>query len=528
MKKVTLDKTTLTIDEKTSGYINITNGNGWYSVTRNNANVSVHPNGSTGYRVYGEKVWSSVLNIRDSAGKVVSVSVVVRENIKNLVVTWFNQSRSWVEWEIINFTTTSWNGNYTITSSNTNVASVSINSTLWNGSITLKTPGSTTITLKDGKAKSVSMNISVKQKYDVKLWVIYDVKSTSNKWVWWLQFKVSGNNLWIISEIWVQFTNSNWVIEKQSLKIQQDGIYMVAYSNDSCKWCSNFKPYYTIWWATNIANANDSWENEENEYIENEYVYEWENDEIEENQKEEWQVEIASATYWADFSWMIYILWFWKSLFSYKQKVVDIKDKYGEGASILISLIPLVWEWYDILTLLWMKDPITGEKLTKLDTWLTLAWLITWAWSWAWARKIWKEWLEKIAKELWMTSDEIIKIATDVISEYKFSTIDEFIVSADKLKLDNFLKVVKIKIEFTPLWRWHTWRYTPNNLNEKLALEQSISNAKNWKILNVTMTDSRWLGKDGWVKMSQNINWIEVHYVYNTKTRLIDDFKFKN
>ncbi len=80
MKKVTLDKTTLTIDEKTSGYINITNGNGWYSVTRNNANVSVHPNGSTGYRVYGEKVWSSILNIKDSAGKVVSVSVVVREN----------------------------------------------------------------------------------------------------------------------------------------------------------------------------------------------------------------------------------------------------------------------------------------------------------------------------------------------------------------------------------------------------------------------------------------------------------------
>jgi filamentous hemagglutinin len=42
------------------------------------------------------------------------------------------------------------------------------------------------------------------------------------------------------------------------------------------------------------------------------------------------------------------------------------------------------------------------------------------------------------------------------------------------------------------------------------------------------MTDERWHFEDGWVKMSQNINGIEIHYVFNSNTKLIDDFKFKD
>jgi filamentous hemagglutinin len=41
------------------------------------------------------------------------------------------------------------------------------------------------------------------------------------------------------------------------------------------------------------------------------------------------------------------------------------------------------------------------------------------------------------------------------------------------------------------------------------------------------MTDSRWPAKDGWVKMAQNINGVEVHYVRNSVTGDIDGFKFK-
>ncbi|WP_387468393.1 DUF637 domain-containing protein, partial [Photorhabdus sp. RM323S] len=78
-----------------------------------------------------------------------------------------------------------------------------------------------------------------------------------------------------------------------------------------------------------------------------------------------------------------------------------------------------------------------------------------------------------------------------------------------------------------PLGLGSTGRNTPANLNEKLALEQAISNPNSGRQLPVPMTDKRWPASDGWVKMSQNINGIEVHYVRNTKTGAIDDFKFK-
>jgi len=41
------------------------------------------------------------------------------------------------------------------------------------------------------------------------------------------------------------------------------------------------------------------------------------------------------------------------------------------------------------------------------------------------------------------------------------------------------------------------------------------------------MNDPTWPGSQGWVKMSQNVNGVEVHYVENTVTGEVDDFKFK-
>ncbi|TQL39442.1 hypothetical protein FB564_4696 [Salinispora arenicola] len=40
------------------------------------------------------------------------------------------------------------------------------------------------------------------------------------------------------------------------------------------------------------------------------------------------------------------------------------------------------------------------------------------------------------------------------------------------------------------------------------------------------MTDPRWMGSDGWVKMAQRVNGIEIHYVRNTITGQVDDYKF--
>ena len=44
---------------------------------------------------------------------------------------------------------------------------------------------------------------------------------------------------------------------------------------------------------------------------------------------------------------------------------------------------------------------------------------------------------------------------------------------------------------------------------------------------NKALSDSRWLDSDGWVKMSNNVDGIEIHFLYNNITGAFDDFKFK-
>lgn len=70
------------------------------------------------------------------------------------------------------------------------------------------------------------------------------------------------------------------------------------------------------------------------------------------------------------------------------------------------------------------------------------------------------------------------------------------------------------------------------NLREQLAIEQAIANPLGGRqIRSIIMNDSRWLASDGWVKMEQVIQSggregpTIVHYVYNTITGAIDDFK---
>ena len=76
-----------------------------------------------------------------------------------------------------------------------------------------------------------------------------------------------------------------------------------------------------------------------------------------------------------------------------------------------------------------------------------------------------------------------------------------------------------------------TGRRTPNNLNEQLAMKQSISNPLAGETLPIKMTDARWLGSEGWVKMQQTFTYANgsnstIHYVLNDALSLIDDFKF--
>ena len=84
-----------------------------------------------------------------------------------------------------------------------------------------------------------------------------------------------------------------------------------------------------------------------------------------------------------------------------------------------------------------------------------------------------------------------------------------------------------------PLGRGSTGRTIPKNLTEQLAMKEVMSNPdpnlNDGKILyRPIMTDPRWPSEEGWVKVAKNVNGVEIHYVWNEKLNLFDDFKFKN
>jgi RHS repeat-associated protein len=71
-----------------------------------------------------------------------------------------------------------------------------------------------------------------------------------------------------------------------------------------------------------------------------------------------------------------------------------------------------------------------------------------------------------------------------------------------------------------------TGRTEAASLAEQLAMQAAKSNPAAGRVLEVTMSDARWPASAGWVKMAQNVNGVEIHYVYNARTGLATDFKF--
>ena len=67
------------------------------------------------------------------------------------------------------------------------------------------------------------------------------------------------------------------------------------------------------------------------------------------------------------------------------------------------------------------------------------------------------------------------------------------------------------------------------NLREQLAIEQAMSRPAAGQVLPIKMSDPRWPASDGWVKMQQMVKPggepINVHYLQNTVTGAVDDFK---
>lgn len=69
----------------------------------------------------------------------------------------------------------------------------------------------------------------------------------------------------------------------------------------------------------------------------------------------------------------------------------------------------------------------------------------------------------------------------------------------------------------------------PRNIREQEAIKQVLSNPRTGETIPITMNDSRWPHSEGWVKMTQTVAGIGepiiVHYVRNTRTEEVDDFK---
>ncbi len=85
----------------------------------------------------------------------------------------------------------------------------------------------------------------------------------------------------------------------------------------------------------------------------------------------------------------------------------------------------------------------------------------------------------------------------------------------------------------TILGKGSTGRVVANTLEEQLAMKEVMYNPlANAFEVPITMTDTRWLGTEGWVKMQRVVTLsdgtkINIHYVYNKITGAFDDFKFK-
>ncbi|MEC1470751.1 pre-toxin TG domain-containing protein, partial [Bacillus haynesii] len=122
----------------------------------------------------------------------------------------------------------------------------------------------------------------------------------------------------------------------------------------------------------------------------------------------------------------------------------------------------------------------------------------------------------KAAKDVGKVERKTSKTTNDVL---KNPIESKFKGSGD---LDKLYKSVS-------LGKGTTGRTKPNNLNEQLAMKEVLSNPNTGKPIPLRkgMTDSRWPKDEGWVKMSKNVNGVEVHYLKNTKTGQFDDFKFK-
>lgn len=313
VKNLVLSSNSFQIDKWTYWTFSIKDWNGWYVIKTSSPNLWVYDNWVNSYKVYSTVSWTYTVQVTDSQKKSASLTISV---LNPLIATNFNQSLQKYLWETVSYSVTSWNGNYTISSSNTNVATVSPNYWWTSWTITAKWVWTATITLKDWAGKVLSLNFTWKwypitpftnNTSDLAKFIWFTVTNDNSLWEWAIIFKIS----WKYKEVWVKYLNSNWmeVVEKLPINIAWEYKFSIDknYNNDSKSAYSAFIPYFvdnnwktvyfnsqrylSFWWTSNLW-----WV-----WVAN--IWEWE------QFKEEWEVfEISSAPNdeYCDYKWQKY------------------------------------------------------------------------------------------------------------------------------------------------------------------------------------------------------------------------------
>ncbi|MYQ47955.1 hypothetical protein GTW40_23380, partial [Streptomyces sp. SID4985] len=73
-----------------------------------------------------------------------------------------------------------------------------------------------------------------------------------------------------------------------------------------------------------------------------------------------------------------------------------------------------------------------------------------------------------------------------------------------------------------------TGRTSAGGSNEQRAMDLVKEYPEYGNELPTVMKDPRWPASDGWVKMEQTVDDVEIHYVWNKQTRQAEDFKYKD
>ena len=320
----------------------------------------------------------------------------------------------------------------------------------------------------------------------------YFIENLIDEIIWGFKFKINTNPK-TLEEVWIEYQTKNWEIKRQKLEKREDRIYIVWYSKQNCEICNNFKPYIK--------------RNNKITYYKERLIARYDNTSIaniESKTKEQptkQEIIQINSTGYTEFLSQVKLIRKWKKYDEkekeLKKELYDLKEEYWNTTSIIVSLIPILWEWYDILTLVIWKDPITGDELWTLWKTLTIIWLASGAWSWLWARELLNKSLEKLSKELWMKIEEILEVAKEIAKEYKLDDIEDIVRLKDKLSLENFLKKVREQSLIQKSFKW-------------VKYVKDVRKKVEWKIdhiveINVYKNPKWWLELSDWVHSQKAI-----------------------